>query len=350
MNIFLSWSGTSSRSLALVLHDWLGSVIQAARPWMSDRDIGPGERWNEEISKRLRETDFGLLFLTPSNLSSPWLLFEAGALAKAVDTARVVPILLGVKKADLKFPLAQFQAVSADREGLFTVASGINKALGEKSLSITTLNSVFSAMWPELERQIGVIPPDHISNELSLRADREILEEINNTIRDMYRTVTANSIDAALSTSISQDADGSWEEHYIRGLNVANARSGSKGNTSALLEYNAAIALVPQSVPRNTVARLYSYRGAMLKRLGRLEEAESDIILALKLATGMHEINDADWNMACIQAMTGRAEDSLVRLRGLVSREPKWLKTIRSAPYFRDLHGLPEFQALVGMS
>jgi len=84
---------------------------------MSDRDLGAGQRWNEEISLRLKETNFGVICLTPENLEAPWLMFEAGALAKALESARVIPVLLELRLSDLSFPLAQFQAVEANRDG-----------------------------------------------------------------------------------------------------------------------------------------------------------------------------------------------------------------------------------------
>jgi tetratricopeptide (TPR) repeat protein len=348
MNVFISWSGTRSRSFALVIHDWLQSVVQAASPWMSDRDIGAGERWNEQIARRLRETEFGLICLTPSNLTAPWLLFEAGALAKTVDTARVVPVLLGVRKAELKFPLAQFQAVIADREGLFTAASAINETVGDRKLTLTTLGNIFNAMWPELERKIDALPPDDVRATGEARSDRDILEELNNTVRSLHRSIESTS------SSPRQDAyeyvgtdDESWEVHYVRGVNLANSRSGSGGNIRALIEYNVAIALAPQTLPSNTLARLYSFRGAMLKRLGRLAEAEGDIQLALKMATGAQEVNDAEWNMACIEAMTGRKQNAIVRLRQLISGDKRWIDPVRTAPYLKDLHGDPEFQRLI---
>lgn len=313
---------------------------------MSERDIGPGERWSEEVSQRLRDTNFGIICITQSNMIAPWLLFEAGALAKALEKSRVVPVLLGVKPSDLKFPLAQFQAVSATRDGMFSLVTAVNKSLEQNQLSLTTLNSVFGAMWGELEKRILDIPEEDSITSTQLRSDRDILEELNDTVREMRRSFELATSSSGDGTAIARLSDSSWEEHYVRGVNAANTRSGTKANTEALLEYAAAIALAPDTLPRNTVSRLYSYRGAMLKRLGRIEEAEQDIQLALKLATGPHELNDANWNMACIEAMSGRHSEAVARLRQLIKQDSRWARITQTAPYFRDLHGTSEFQAL----
>ena len=47
-----------------------------------------------------------------------WLNFEAGALSKAVETSRVVPLLLDLGLAELTWPLAMFQAVLATEDGI----------------------------------------------------------------------------------------------------------------------------------------------------------------------------------------------------------------------------------------
>src|SRR5437868_7033183 len=147
MRVFISWSGTRSKRLAVHLYDWLGTVIQRAEPWMSDRDLEAGQRWNEEISAKLRDTHFGIICLTRENLAAPWLLFEAGALAKAVDSARVVPVLLGVARSDLTFPLAQFQAVESDESGMRSLAAAVNNTLGAERLPVTTLDNIFRGLW-----------------------------------------------------------------------------------------------------------------------------------------------------------------------------------------------------------
>jgi hypothetical protein len=84
--VFISWSGEPSRSIARALHDWLPTVAQHVRPWMSDQEIGTGRRWNEEIAKALDDTDFGIVCVTAQNQHAPWLMFEAGGLAKRLAT------------------------------------------------------------------------------------------------------------------------------------------------------------------------------------------------------------------------------------------------------------------------
>src|SRR5689334_2719880 len=108
MNIFLSWSGKRSLHVATALRTWIPMLIQGAKPWMSSEDIEAGARWNQQIADQLRDSNFAIIVLTAENLEKPWLMFEAGACAKALDTARVCPFLIDLKKTDVKPPLGDF--------------------------------------------------------------------------------------------------------------------------------------------------------------------------------------------------------------------------------------------------
>src|SRR6266403_3949719 len=100
MKVFISWSGPISNKVAVLLRDWLPSVIQAVEPYVSSEDIDKGARWSTDIAKELEAAHFGILCITPDNISAPWINFEAGALSKALDKSKVVPLLVGVKKSE----------------------------------------------------------------------------------------------------------------------------------------------------------------------------------------------------------------------------------------------------------
>jgi hypothetical protein len=110
MKIFLSWSEERSRSVALAFKSWIEGVLQCVEPWMSP-DIDKGANWPAELSKLLETTFVGLVFLTRDNLSSPWLHFEAGALAN-IRSGRPCVVLLDVSPVDVKGPLSLYQVVS----------------------------------------------------------------------------------------------------------------------------------------------------------------------------------------------------------------------------------------------
>lgn len=92
---------------------------------------------------------------------------------------------------------------------------------------------------------------------------------------------------------------------FSRGVAHANSRAGETGNLAALRAYNEAIAFAPAELDQNMLARYFAYRGAMLKRMSRLQEAESDLQFALLLASRDYEVYDIKYNLAAVYAMQG---------------------------------------------
>lgn len=115
----------------------------------------------------------------------------------------------------------------------------------------------------------------------------------------------------------SKDGGDSWQAHFSRGVAHANRRGGRDSDVASLRAYNEAIALAPADIEVNRRARLFSYRGGMLKRLRRLQEAEADARMALSLATGDHEVLDGHYNLACIHAMRGERQQMFEQLASL---------------------------------
>lgn len=155
MKVFLIWSGHDSKVVASALKSWLPDVLQNVEVWMSEHDIKAGMRWGDELGKQLENSNFGIICLTSENLSSPWLLFEAGSLAKAVESSRVVPYRIDVGTRDVKFPLAQFQSVAADKKGTLKLLESINEAM-EVPMSRHKLHRLFQKWWPDLSHQVDL--------------------------------------------------------------------------------------------------------------------------------------------------------------------------------------------------
>lgn len=116
MDVILSWSGDQSRKVAEMLNGWLKDVLPGVKPWISTEDLTKGSAWFPALLGRLEVARLCIICITPENVRSPWLYFEAGAIAgKRADT-RVCTYLIGVGPAQLASgPLGQFQATLADK-------------------------------------------------------------------------------------------------------------------------------------------------------------------------------------------------------------------------------------------
>ena len=190
MNIFISWSGTSSKEIAEILRNWLPSVLQNTKPYFSPYDIGRGTRWSSEIAKELESSQVGLICLTPTNLESTWVMFEAGALSKNIDESRIFPLLFGIKANEIPSPLLQFQATSFEKTEVFALIETINSMLGSYSLSQKVLEKTFEVWWPLLEKDINSI--NITSNYDLVRKDdkqAETLSEIANNLVELRNAI-----------------------------------------------------------------------------------------------------------------------------------------------------------------
>ena len=189
MKIFIGWSGDRSKVIGAALRDWLPKVIQCLEPYFSPYDLPTGTNWSSEIAIQLDQTSVGLLCLTRENCTAPWIMFEAGALAKKIGESRVCPILYEMTEADLQGPLTLFQAVPYSRDGIEAVLRSVNSQLGSSTLSSGVLDSEFRIWWPDLDNAViegiaALNPP----SARQIRSERDILEEILAVTRGISRT------------------------------------------------------------------------------------------------------------------------------------------------------------------
>src|SRR5262249_38502632 len=116
-----------------------------------------GQRWAEKVAKELEVSNFGIICVTQENVASPWVLFEAGALAKSLQGSRVIPLLLDLEFRDVTGPLAQFQAKKVDQSGLFEVVQSWSH-LGHEPGPASRVKQRVDALWADVEKKVPAVP------------------------------------------------------------------------------------------------------------------------------------------------------------------------------------------------
>jgi len=115
--------------------------------------------------------------LTPSALTAPWVLFEAGAIAKFEKT-HVCTLLIDLKHQDVTDPLAQFHHTDVMKKvELFQLVETLNNQLGEDKRSAEHIRRSFDKWWPDLDEQLKNLPSDDVA-KLPHRSDRELLNDL----------------------------------------------------------------------------------------------------------------------------------------------------------------------------
>jgi hypothetical protein len=197
LRIFIIWSGRPSREIAQALSDWLPYVIHALDPFVS-LVIEAGSTWRSEIGSKLQDTNFGLVCLTPGNLESRWINFEAGAVWKAIEEARIIPLLHNLREVDVRAPLSQFQMKRLDRDGVYEVVEALNRYV-DNPLPSHRLRESFDTWWPRLQEILVALPDEEPQSAATPHATTdarvgEILEELLTTTRSIDRQINRSPV------------------------------------------------------------------------------------------------------------------------------------------------------------
>lgn len=213
MKIFLSWSGARSKEIANLLSDWLCCVIQAARPWISTRDLDRGSLWFGEINDQLKDTTVGIICLTQENKNRPWILFEAGALAKGLSTSRVCTLLIDLEPKDVEDPLAQFNHTLPNKESVFGLIRTLNSSLGATGLDLRVLDQVFLTYWPQFEEKFkAALTSTESLHPPKPRPKEDVLGEILENTRMLSSKIRKLEFDTERARSIEERFDS--EQHF----------------------------------------------------------------------------------------------------------------------------------------
>jgi hypothetical protein len=183
VRVFISWSGERSKTLAIAMRDWLPLVLHYIEPWLSEADIGAGERWAHPVAQQLSDTNFGIVCVTSENVNSPWLLFEAGALAKSLETSKVVALLLELDFSDVTGPLAQFQAKKLTRAGVQETVNSLQSS-APSAVPEERVRRLFDATWPDFEAALAKIVGE-VPSQRRNRPQSEVLDELVTIVRTL---------------------------------------------------------------------------------------------------------------------------------------------------------------------
>jgi len=187
MRIFISWSGARSAAAAEALKEYLPMINNAFDPWLSSSDIPKGSRSTGEIADALASAKAGIICLTPSNLTAPWILYEAGGIAKTVDRPLACTLLIGLGPSDVGKPLGDFQHTPLREKELLKLMKDLNNAAGESARQETEIDKAFKLCWPELGEKLKNLPEDGPAGPK--RSERDLLNELLDITRQMSLSV-----------------------------------------------------------------------------------------------------------------------------------------------------------------
>lgn len=196
LQVFISWSGPRAEAIAKLVKRLLVDVVRHAEVFLSSDDLQKGRQWLPDLNEKLRDTKFGVLILTPESVNKPWLLFEAGAISKALTDNHCCPLLCGLSHADVTPPLSQFHgALINKREDVLKLITTMYEAAGAKS-DPGQVDRWFTPFWENFSNdvaQILVTPTTEHKAKPPHRPDREILEEILDLVRRQGQGIRASA-------------------------------------------------------------------------------------------------------------------------------------------------------------
>lgn len=190
MKVFVSWSGEYSREIAEVLKKWIPCIIQSVEVFFSPDDIEKGNNWDRILSSELSECNYGIVCLTSNNILAPWINFEAGAIAKSLES-KVSALMVDVKPSDIKGPLSRYQATKLEKRDFFKLITSINNSL-ETPLELSVIENLFNAIWNSLEGEILKVTQKYIqaSTEKIEIEENDPIEEVLQLLRTQNSLLT----------------------------------------------------------------------------------------------------------------------------------------------------------------
>ena len=248
MKVFVSWSGELSKEIAEVLKKWIPCIIQSVEVFYSPEDIEKGDNWDATISSELSECNYGIICLTPENTMAPWINFEAGAIAKSLDS-KVSALMINIKPSDIKGPLSRYQATRFEKQDFFQLLKSINSAL-DSPLELTILQNAFEAMWATLEAEANEIVEKY-SKKNKGKVEVGENKEQNEPIEEVLQLLRKQSTILANPEMI---LPAEYMEHVFRRMNERNSELyfNNEEFVEELIHYINSVIIQMEMMPKNS--------------------------------------------------------------------------------------------------
>lgn len=107
--------------------------------------------------KTLDGSSVGIAVVTPSSSERPWINFEAGAIARAIEPSGgiVAPLLINMRESNLNGPMKTLQVTQFEKDDFFPLLQAINVRV-RSSLTENELRDEFELKWPRLVSDVEV--------------------------------------------------------------------------------------------------------------------------------------------------------------------------------------------------
>jgi hypothetical protein len=183
---------------------------------VSTEDIAKGQRWSDALHEQLAKVKVTVVCITPDNVRSPWLYYEAGFIAAKLAVAAVCPYLIGIPgKLVTGTPLGLYQWTQADKTDTLKLVLSLHKLLGSPH-DAGTLEGNFQAKWPQLKRKLEMVAEQFA----------EVEDEVTRTERPLSQQLTEEAKQLLIAACISGSDRATIL--YVRTLGGVYIQAGGK--------------------------------------------------------------------------------------------------------------------------
>lgn len=159
MKLFISWSKTTSREIALALKEFLVEFFNSKtlEVYLSASNIRPGENWFDSIRNGITGSEICIIVMTDENELSRWTHFEAGAIAFNTKSSNIIPLLATTRDIDETSPLRHFQYIKNTPPQVLGLVRLIKKAGRLTGVRQDEIEQHFEGNYPKFAAKVAAI-------------------------------------------------------------------------------------------------------------------------------------------------------------------------------------------------